>query len=86
MCGNTIGPRAVKLHENPVTILRLSLKYVLSAKEFADVVNPTPAPANKQITFYLIAYLSDKPMIILFMFLLMCVVIANGKKFIEMHN
>lgn len=49
MCGNKIGPRAVKLHENPVTILRRSLKYVLSAKEFADVVNPTPAPANKQI-------------------------------------
>lgn len=42
-----IGPRAVQLQLIPVTILRRSLKYVLSARELAEVVNPTPEPGIK---------------------------------------
>lgn len=39
-----MGPMPVKVHDNPVAIRRLSLKYVFSAKEFADEFIPDPAP------------------------------------------
>lgn len=42
--GHTIGPMAVVVQENPVAILRFSLKYVFSANAFADCTNPKLDP------------------------------------------
>lgn len=44
MYGHTIGPRAVVLHDKPVAIRRLFLKYVFRANAFDDWVIPIPDP------------------------------------------
>lgn len=40
-----IGPMPVIVHDSPVAMRRFSLKYVLSANEFADVLMPEPMPS-----------------------------------------
>ena len=53
-----IGPRPTQVHDNPVAILLLFLKYVFKANATADIDMPIPIAAlNNNISIFYYSYI-----------------------------